>query len=115
MARALVQIHDGATVSRVCLVDWMIVCSRSQSGSPDFRHCGRGPAQLAGQELSLLDFLRQLHPTDNHHRSSETLQAQHGAEPLLHASMVLFDGVVQILAAAGCVANSNSLAHFDVG
>jgi hypothetical protein len=27
--------------------------------------------------LPLLDFLRQLHPTDNHHRGSETLQAQH--------------------------------------
>ena len=71
---------------------------RSQGGFPDLQHRCRASAEFADFELALLDFLRQLDPTDNPDSGSETLEPQHRTKPLLHPSMMLFDRVIQVLA-----------------
>ena len=98
--RVLVQISDWDG-SRSCLPRRSgVVCLRNQGGSPDFRHGGSGSAKLADLERPLLDLFRQLDAADDHRGRSETLPSPHRAESLLHAAMVRFDGVVQVLTAS---------------
>src|SRR5215472_17555269 len=75
----------------------MMLPLRSQGCSPDFRHGCCSPAQLANLELPFLDLLYQFNSSNHHRRRSETLQSQHRAKSTLHAPVILFDGVVQIL------------------
>jgi len=67
---------------------------------PDFGHRCQPVGELAELKLSLLDFLCQLDATDQDRCGREALQSQHRAKPLLYPSMVLFNGVVQVLASS---------------
>ena len=71
---------------------------RSQGSLPDLRHRRRWSAELADFELALLDLLRQLDAADHDSRGSKALQSEQRTKPLLHSPVILFDGVVQVLA-----------------
>jgi hypothetical protein len=64
--------------------------------------------QPADPELILHDLRCQLNPADHDRSSPKTLQSRHGAEPLLYAPVILFDGVVQVFAGA----NPDSFRNF---
>src|ERR1051325_3857149 len=61
----------------------------SQGGLPDLQHRCRASAEFTDFELALLDFLRQLDPTNNPDSGSETLQPQHRTKPLLQPAFGL--------------------------
>jgi hypothetical protein len=53
---------------------------------------------LADFELSFFDLLSQFDTVDNDRCGSEALQSEHRAQSLLYPPVVLFDGVVKVLA-----------------
>jgi hypothetical protein len=65
-----------------------------------------GVVAVRPQSLPILycpffDLLGQFNSADHHGRGSEALQSRHRAKPLLYSPVVLFDGIVQVLAGPG--------------
>jgi len=95
---ALVQIQDKPDSVGPALPIENEFCLSSQGSLPDFRHRCRPAAQLSEFELYFLDLLGQLDATNHGCCGLEAFQCRHRAKPLLYPSMILFNGVVQVLA-----------------
>ena len=70
----------------------------SQGSLPDLRHRRHWSAELADFESALLDLVRQFEAPDHDSSGLEAPQSKHRTKPLLHSPVVLFDGVVEVLA-----------------
>jgi hypothetical protein len=46
----------------------------------------------------LLNLLRKLNSGDRHSSTIESLESEHGTDPLFNPAMVLFDNIVQVFA-----------------
>ena len=86
---------------------------RSQGSLPDLRHRRHWSAELADFESALLDLLRQFEVPDHDSSSLEAPQSEHRTKPLLYSPVVLFDGVVKVLAGPPLV--KMSLRYWEPG
>src|ERR1700719_4041109 len=72
--------------------------SGSENSCPNLGSSSWSPGQLSDLELMLLNLLRKLNSGDRHGSSIESLESEHGADPLFNPAMVLFDALVQVFA-----------------
>jgi exodeoxyribonuclease III len=106
---------NGSLIRSTLPFQLTMICLSSQGSLPDFRHGCCPAAQLAEFELALLDLLCQLDATDHDRCRLEALQSQHRAKPLLYPSMVLLDGIVQVLAGSYSHSLRQLAGHFQIG
>jgi hypothetical protein len=89
--------------------------SDTENRCPNLGNSSWSTGQLSDLELMLLNLLRKLNSGDRHSSSIESLESEHGADPLFNPAMVLFDDIVQVSAGPDSYSTRQGARRFQFG